>query len=139
MIAVVLAGIGVLVAPALLLQTEVLDAGAGSLDDDLLVASVLAGGVHAVLAWRRMRAEPLGTSRAIAAVNGLVVLALGASLLLLALLVAFPDEHFTLEHQDFPVVTMWAATQLVAVGLAEAAARVTYWWLSGAAPPQRAG
>jgi hypothetical protein len=137
-VGIVLAGVAVLVAPALLLNTEVLDAGAGSLDDDILAASVLVGAGHAVLAWRRLRAEPQRTSRLIAALNGLVVLALVASLLLLAVLVKFPDEHLTLDQREAPLVVMWAGIQLVAVGLAEAAARGTYRWISGAAPPPRA-
>ena len=111
----------------------ILDAGVGSVDDDILIASVLVGLVHTVLAWHRLRDKERTRRRRahvwIASLDALVVLALGASLLLLAVLTSFPDELVSLGNRGFPVVTMWAAIQLVAVLLAEATARVVFWWL----------
>jgi hypothetical protein len=128
-----LAGFAVVLAPALVMRVGVLDAGVGSVDDDILIASVLVGLVHAVLAWNRLYGEGRTRQRRahvwIASLDALVVLALGASVLLLAVLISFPDEHTSLGNRGFPVVTMWAAIQLVAVLLAEATARIVLWWL----------
>jgi hypothetical protein len=128
-----LAGCAVVLAPALVMRVGVLDAGVGSVDDDILIASVLVGLVHAVLAWNRLHGDEGTRQRRtyvwIASLDALVVLALGASLLLLAVLISFPDEHTSLGNRGFPVVTMWAAIQLVAVLLAEATARIMLWWL----------
>jgi hypothetical protein len=128
-----LAGFAVLLAPALFMRVGVLDAGVGSVDDDILIASVLVGLVHAVLAWHRAGDKERTRQRLahvwIASLDALVVLALSASLLLLAVLISFPDELVTLGDRGFPVVTMWAGIQLVAVLLAEATARVILWWL----------
>lgn len=128
-----LVGFAVVLGPAVAVRWGTLHAGVGSLDDDILVASMLVGVLHAVLAWNRLRDEERLPQRRlhlwIAALNALVVLALSASLLLLVVLVAFPDEHFTLGNRGFPFVTVWSGIQLVAVLLAEAIARVTFWWL----------
>lgn len=130
------AGFAIVLVPAIAAQWGVLHDGVGSLDDDILIASTLVGALYAALAWRRLRDEEQLARRRlhvwIASLNALVVLALASSLLLLALLVAFPDEHFSLGDRGAPAVTMWAAIQLIAVGLAEAAARLTFWWLEPA-------
>jgi hypothetical protein len=134
------AGFAVIVIPAVAMRWEVLEAGVGSMDDDILLASILVGLAHVALAWRRLRDEErMAGPRAhlwIASLNALVVLALSASLLLLAVLISFPDEHLTLGHRGFPFVTMWGALQLIAVALAEAAARLTFWWLDAGPMPQ---
>jgi peptidoglycan biosynthesis protein MviN/MurJ (putative lipid II flippase) len=128
-----LAGFAVILAPALFMRVGILDAGVGSVDDDILIASVLVGLVHAVLAWYRLRDKERTRQRRahvwIASLDALVVLALSASLLLLAVLISFPDELVSLGNRGFTVVTMWAAIQLVAVLLAETTARVVFWWL----------
>jgi peptidoglycan biosynthesis protein MviN/MurJ (putative lipid II flippase) len=102
-------------------------------DDDILIASVVVGLVHAVLAWYRLRDKEQTRQRRahvwIASLDALVVLALSASLLLLAVLISFPDELVSLGNRGFTVVTMWAAIQLVAVLLAETTARVVFSWL----------
>lgn len=132
-VGLVAAGVAMVVAPAVAVQWGLLHDGVGSLDDDILLASVAVAGVHAALAWPRLRAEERHSrTRAhlwIAGLDGLVVLALSATLVLLAVLVAFPDEHLTLDHHGFPVVLMWGGIQLVAVLLAEATARLTFRWL----------
>jgi hypothetical protein len=128
-----LAGFAVILAPALFMRVGILDAGVGSVDDDILIASVVVGLVHAVLAWHRLRDEERTRQRRahvwIASLDALVVLALSASLLLLAVLISFPDELVSLGNRGFTVVTVWAAIQLVAVLLAETTARVVFWWL----------
>jgi hypothetical protein len=112
------------------------------MDDDILLASVLVGLVHVALAWRRLRAEERDRGRRaplwIAALNALVALALSASLLLLVVLIVFPDEHLTFGNRGAPFVIVWAAIQLVAVGLAELTARATYRWLQATAAPRPA-
>lgn len=137
------AGWAVLVAPALVMRTGVLHAGVGSMDDDILVASFLAGALHAVLAWRRLRDEEHeGGRRAplwIAALDALVVLALAASVLLLVVLIVFPDEHLTFGDRGAPFVVLWTAVQLVAVALAEATAHATFRWLKADPTAQGSG
>ena len=100
---------------------------------DLVIASSIIGGVHAVMAWMRLRCEERTAVRRldmwIAALNSLVVLALGATLLLMAVLVRFADEHAYMANQGYPVVFLWAGVQLVAVVLAEAVGRFVFWWL----------
>jgi hypothetical protein len=58
------------------------------------------------------------------------VLALAASLLLLVVLIVFPDEHLTFGYRGESFVLLWAGIQLAAVALAELTARATYRWLS---------
>lgn len=100
---------------------------------DLIAASAVLGVVHAALAWSRLRSEErIAVRRAdmwIAAVDGLVVLALGATLLLLAVFYRFNDEQASLVDRGYPVVLLWAGVQLVAVVAAEVTARFVFWWL----------
>jgi hypothetical protein len=129
-----LAGFIVVLAPAVAVRAEeVLNAGVGSMDDDILAASAAMGAVHMVLAWRRLRDQERIAARRlhvwIASLNALVVLALNASVLLLIVLYWFPDEHASLANRGFPVFLLWAAVQGVAILLAEATARVFFWWL----------
>jgi hypothetical protein len=128
-----LAGFVVVLIPAVAVRSEVLNAGVGSMDDDVLAASAAMGAVHMVLAWRRLRDEERPAARRlhiwIASLNGLVVLALSASLLLLLVLYWFPDEHASLANRGFPVFVLWACVQGVAVLLAEATSRFLFWWL----------
>ena len=88
-----LAGLVVVLFPAVAVQSDILNAGVGSLEDDVFVASAAVGVVHMVLAWRRLVDEERTATRRlhlwIASLNALVVLALGASLLLLSILYTF--------------------------------------------------
>jgi predicted Co/Zn/Cd cation transporter (cation efflux family) len=128
-----IAGFVVVLFPAVAVRWGVLNAGVGSMDDDLLAASVAVGAVHMVLVWRRLRADDRTAAgrlhRWIASLNALVVLALSASLLLLLVLHRFPDEHASLANRGFPVVVLWAGVQGVAVLLAEATYRFFLSWL----------
>jgi hypothetical protein len=128
-----LAGFLVVLAPAVAVRSEVLNAGVGSLDDDVFAASAVVGAIQMALAWRRLRDEERIAARRlhlwIASLNALVALALSASLLLLVVLYLFPDEQATLANRGFPVFLVWAGVQGVAVLLAEATARFVFWWL----------
>jgi hypothetical protein len=100
---------------------------------DLVVASAIIGGGHAVIAWLRLRCEERTAVRRldmwIAALNALVVLALGATVLLVVVLLLFANEHAYMANQGYPVVLLWGGVQLVAVAMAEAVGRLVFWWL----------
>ena len=100
---------------------------------DLIAASFVLGIAHALVAWSRLRFEKrVAVRRAdmwIAAVDALVVLALGATLLLVAILYGFADEHASLADRGYPVVVLWAGIQVAAIALAEVTARVVFRWL----------
>jgi hypothetical protein len=135
-----LAGLVIVLAPAVAVRSEeVLNAGVGSLDDDILAASAAMGAVYVVLAWRRLRDEQRIAARRlhvwIASLNALVVLALSAPVLLLLILYLFPDEHASLANRGYPVFLLLAGVQGVAILLAEATARLFFWWLEPHSPP----
>jgi hypothetical protein len=133
-----LAGFAVVLAPAVAMRSEVLNAGVGSLDDDILAGSAVVGAVYMVLAWNRLRDEERTATRRlhvwIASFNSLVTLALSAPLLLLLVFYWFPDEQTSLANRGFPVFTLWAGVQAVAVLLAEATARLFFGWLEPRRP-----
>lgn len=123
-----------IMAPALYLKVAADRAGLGEAQGvDLLLASAVIGTVHAVLAWSRLRSEKrIARRRAdlwIAAIDALVVLALGATLLLIAVLHGFFAEHASLADRGYPVVALWIGIQLVAVTAAEATGWFVFWWL----------
>jgi hypothetical protein len=128
----------VIVGPAFAVRWGGLRAGVGSLDADILAASLAVAGVNTAVSWGRLRDEVRLAERrlhvSIASLDALVVLALGASLLLLVLLAWFPDEQASLADRGFPVVVLWAGSQLVAVLLAELTARFAFWWLEPRTP-----
>jgi hypothetical protein len=108
--------------------------GMGDTDGlDLVVASALVGAVHAVIASSRLRSEEHTAVRRadmwIAAVDALVVLTLAATVLPMAVLWGFAEEHGSIANRGYPVVALWAGVQLVAVALAEATGRFVFWWL----------
>ena len=65
----------------------------------------------------------------IAAFDSLVVLAFGATILLVAILYRFADEHASLVDRGYPVVVLWVGVQLVAIAAAEGTGRFVFWWL----------
>lgn len=126
--------LAVILAPAVAIWFAASQGGMGDAEGvDLIGASAVLGAVHAIFAWSRLRSEErIAVRRAdmwIAAVDGLVVLALGATLLLMAIFYRFNDEQTSLVDRGYPVVVLWAAVQLVAVVVAEVTARVVFWWL----------
>jgi hypothetical protein len=131
--------LAVVLAPAVALHLAASNGGMGDLEGvDLLAASMVVGTGQAVLAWTRLRAEERTAARRvdmwIAAGNALVVLALGATLLPLLVLLRFPDEHASMANRGYPVVALWTGLQLVAVVLAEIIGRLVFWWLEPDAP-----
>jgi hypothetical protein len=65
----------------------------------------------------------------ISAVDALAVLALGSTVLLLAIFYGFADEHASIADRGYPVVALWTGVQVVAVVMAEATGRFVFWWL----------
>jgi hypothetical protein len=124
----------VVLAPAVAVRWATLHGGMGDLDGvDLLIASACVGGGHAIVAYTRLRDEERTALRRldmwIASLNALVILALGATLLLVLVLNRWADEHESLANRGYPVVVLWTGVQLVAVALAEAVGRFVFWWL----------
>lgn len=126
--------LAVIVAPALAVKVAAERGGMGdAVGVDLIIASSVLGGAHAAIAWSRLRFEERTALRRadmwIAAVDSLVVLALGAPVLLVAVLYSFPDEHASLADRGYPVVALWVGIQLVAIAVAEVTGRFLFWWL----------
>ena len=124
----------VILTPALALKVASDNGGMGDTDGlDLLIASTVLGIVHAVVAWSRLRdEEQIAVRRAdmwIAAIDALVVLTLAATLLPVAVLWRFADEHASIANRGYPVVALWAGVQATAVALAEITGRAVFWWL----------
>lgn len=124
----------VILAPALAVKLAADRGGMGDTKGlDLLVASAVLGGVHAVVAGGRLLSEERTAVRRadmwIAAVDALVVLTLAATILPIVVLWGFADEHASIANQGFPVVALWGGVQLVAVVLAETTGRVVFRWL----------
>lgn len=113
---------------------------------DLVVASGILGLGHAAVAFVRLTNEALLAARGIdvwiAALDALVVLALGGTLLLLAVLGAFAEQHAALINRGWSLVWLWVGVQVVAMALAELAGRTVFRWLERAVPeaaPEGAG
>ena len=124
----------VIIAPALAVKVAAERGGMGGTEGvDLIIASCVLGAAHAAVAWSRFLFEERTAVRRadmwIAAVDALVVLALGATVLLVAVLYGFSDEHASLAERGYPVVALWAGIQLAAIAVAEVTARVVFWWL----------
>lgn len=134
---------GAVLAPALAVRWAVFRSDIGGVAGrDLVAASVCVGAGQAAVAWARLRCEERTAARRshiwIASLNALVVLALSSSLLVLAVLRLFADEHAAIVDRGLPVVALWAGLQLVAVALAELAGRAVFWWLEPHPAPHRA-
>jgi hypothetical protein len=124
----------VVLAPAVAVRWATVRGGMGDLDGaDLVLASACVGAGYAVVAYIRLRDEERTALRRldmwIAALNALIALALGATLLLVLVLNRWADEHESLANQGYPVVVLWTGVQLVAVGIAEGVGRFVFWWL----------
>ncbi|HEY6531063.1 MAG TPA: hypothetical protein VIY72_02080 [Acidimicrobiales bacterium] len=129
----------VIVAPAVSVRATGQRVGIeGEYDVDLLLASVIIGTIHAVIAWRRLVDEERAAERAIdvwlASIDALVVLAFCSTFLITAVLLGFTDIHALLAARGAPVVLLWAAMSLVAVVLSEVTGRLVYRWLEPAHP-----
>ncbi len=125
---------GVILLPAVAMKVISDRGGMGDTEGiDLLIASTVLGIVHGVVAWSRLlNEERIAVRRAdmwIAATDALVVLTLAATLLPVAVLWGFADEHASIANRGYPVVALWVGVQGVAVALAEVTGRVVFWWL----------
>jgi len=124
----------VILAPALAVKLAADRGGMGDAEGiDLILASTVLGGVHAGFAWNRLlHEEHVAVRRAdmwISALDALAVLALGATVLLLAIFYGFADEHASVADRGYPVVALWTGVQALAVVIAEVSGRVVFWWL----------
>jgi hypothetical protein len=124
----------VIVLPAFLMKVASDRGGMGDADGlDLILASTLLGVVHAGIASARLRYEEhIAVRRAdmwIAAVDALVVLTVAATMLPLAVLWGWADEHASIANSGYPVVALWAGVQVTAVVFAEVIGRFVFWWL----------
>lgn len=124
----------VVLAPALVMA---LNARQGGLPQshgfDLVVASALIGSVHAAIVWSRLRDETRHAHRIldvwISEFDSLVVLALGATLLLVIVLGGFAEQHAVLVNNGWPVIALWSGVQVLAVAISEITGRGVFWWL----------
>ena len=124
----------VIIAPAVAVKVASDRGGMGDTEGlDLFLASAALGAVHAIIAASRLRSEERTAVRRadmwIAAADALIVLTLAATILPVVVLWGFADEHASLANRGYPVVALWAGVQTVAVGVAEAAGRLVFWWL----------
>jgi hypothetical protein len=131
----------VIMAPVLAIELSADRGGIGGTEGlDLLGASAVIATVHAGLAARRLRFEERTAERRadiwIASLDALVILALSTTLLVVAVLAWFPDEHAALASRGFPVVLLWVGLQLAGVVLAELTGRLVFRWLEPRAPHQ---
>ena len=135
---------GVILAPSLVLAGA---AQSGGLPDshgiDLVVVSALIASVHAGVVWRRLRREVDEAGRIvdvwIAALDSIVVLGFGTTLLLLLILGGFAEQHAALVNQGWPVLGLWIGVQALAVAIAEVSGRAVFRWLEPRStdPPSR--
>jgi len=124
----------VIVAPAVAVRATGERVGIeGEYDVDLLVASVIIGTIHAMIAWRRLVDEERAAERAVdvwlASIDALVVLAFCSTFLITGVLLGFTDVHALLAARGAPVVLLWAGVAIVAVVLSELTGRLVYRWL----------
>lgn len=124
----------VLVTPALVIAAAADKGGlAGSHGVDLVIASTVIGGIHALVVWRRLRFElrhgVAFANACIAAFDALVVLAAVATGLLFAVLGGLAPEHTAVLNQGVGVLMLWIGVQLVAVGASELVRTAVVRWL----------
>lgn len=135
---------GVILAPSLVLAGA---AQTGGLPDshglDLVGASAVIASVHAGVVWRRLRREVDEAGRVvdvwIAALDSVVVLAIGATLLLLLILGGFAEQHAALVNQGWPVLGLWIGVQALAVAIGEVSGRAVFRWLEPRSPGPPSG
>ena len=108
---------------------------------DLVAVSVLLGGAHAGIVWRRLRDElrrgVAFASALIAEYNALVVLALMATGLLIVVLGGLAPEHSAMVNKGWPVVGLWGAVLLGAIVAAEVSRTLVLRWLCRADDERR--
>lgn len=130
----------VILAPSFVLAGTARQGGLpDSQGDDLMVASALIGAVHGVIVWTRLRDETRHAHRIIdvwiSEFDSLVVLALGATMLLVIVLGGFAEQHAVLVNNGWPVIALWTGVQVTAVALSELSGRVVFRWLEPSTRP----
>lgn len=132
-----------IVGPAVVLAAAARKGGLpGAHGIDLVAASGLLGLAHGATVWHRLQREfsrDAFRDTCIAALDALVVLALLSTGLLFALLGGLAPEHAAIVNRGWPIIAVWVAVQVVAVGLAELVRTGILRWLGGASsarPPQ---
>ena len=100
---------------------------------DLLAASVVLGGIHGSIVWRRLRTERRSGVRFadawIAEVDALVVLAASVTGLLYVVLGGFAPEHAAIVNRGWEVVWLWIGVLVAAITAAELARTAVLRWL----------
>ncbi|MDK3256066.1 hypothetical protein [Blastococcus capsensis] len=137
-----LAALGVVVAPALILDSTA--AGGGVAPSwqalDLLAVSAVLGLGYGVVCYRRLRRQSTMTrSRPnvwIGAVHAFVALALLSSVLLAVVLHQLGNLQTPLAGQEWTLLALWGGVQLLAIAVAEAVERGVFRWLTS--PERRA-
>lgn len=132
------ADVAVIMAPSVVLAVAASKGGlSGSHGVDLVLASAAVGAIHAGIAFSRLIDEGRAAARRldvwIAALDALVVLALGATLLLVVVLGGFATQHDALVSEGWSVVWLWIGVLVGAVALAELCGRSLFRWLERAA------
>ena len=137
-----LAALGVVVAPALIIDSTATGGGVAPSWQalDLLAVSAVLGIGYGIVCYRRLRRQStLTRSRPnvwIAAVHALVALALLSSVLLALVLHQLGDVQAPLAGQEWTLLALWGGVQLLAITTAEAVERAVFRWLTG--PERRA-
>lgn len=135
----------VLVGPAVVLAATAHKGGLPQGDGWVLLGiSGAIGTVHGAIAWRHLRQPPVARAdrvdAVIAALDGLVVLALISTLLLFVALGAWAPGAYVLVNRGWTVLLGWAAAQVTAVVAAEVTrGRVVRWLRAGRASDSVAG
>jgi hypothetical protein len=133
---------GVIMAPSIVLASSARQGGLpGSHGLDLVVLSAVIGGADALVAWSRLRGETRMAERRvdvwIASIDSLIVLALGVTLLVIAVLGGFAEEHAVIINEGWSVLWLWTGVLLLAVTLSEVAGRLVFSWLEPSPEHQR--
>jgi hypothetical protein len=137
-----LAAAGVVVAPALIIDSTAAGGGVAPTWQalDLLAVSAVLGVGYGIVCFRRLRRQSTMTrSRAdvwIAAGHALVALALLSSVLLAVVLHQLGSLQAPLAGQEWTLLLLWGGVQLLAVVAAEAVERGVFRWLTS--PERRA-
>jgi len=131
----------VVLAPSLVLAANARQGGLPRTDGlDLVAASAVIGAVHAVIVWNRLRDETRHAQRIgdvwISEFDSLVVLAFGATMLLVLVLGGFAEQHAVLVNNGWPVIAMWTAVQITAVIISEISGRLVFRWLEQREPDE---
>lgn len=134
----------VITAPAAVLAVVARKGGlTGAHGLDLVAISLVLGGVHASIVWRRLNDEREAGVRFadafIAELDALVVLAAMVTGLVFLVLGGFAPEHAAIVNRGWEVIWLWTGVLLAAIAAAEITRSAVLRWLQGdaAAEPRR--